>query len=1410
MFDKFFNSSTKQPKKLCYQTTLKEKDGLRSKLIKAVSEILPTHYVSEKTLQSRLEKLGSSKSLKLLIQQLPEKKISRSGELGEILATEYVNDELEYEIPIKKLRHKDSREQSLRGDDLIGFIDKENSLKFLKGEVKSRERITLSVIKELEEQLEKDQGRPDRHSLLFIAERLRELNNTSLADKIEGILAKESIKQEDIKHLGFTFSGNCPKQIHLKNLEEYNGKFKRILVGLHIEDHQNFIKTVYQEAVTEKSIRQIVNRETKDKEKSLSLEELIKPEFRGRLLARGLARGMIWKDGHVPKDGPNFSTELTEDLLDYGYALFSIALQKLESEANKALLEKTFLIAGESIESVVKKGIPLDSYRGYHTLASAIAFHLAGYSARSYCMIPKDFETSLNISHIEHSLIYLLRRDLYNFRNWVKKIIYEDISVKINNESLNDDLIQQLAIEKNFLSAMAYLEFALKTGDSLLIDKTILKLNNGISVAKDFSHVPMWWENFMAKSLVKDLWEHTLYKVMPEDKEANWNQLRQLFISSLYMREKSEIDLWPSQLEAGKRCFNEKDDLVVTLPTSAGKTRIAEMCILRSLSLNKRIIYITPLRALSAQTERTLSETFVPLDFTVSSLYGAIGSTGIDVDTLNNQDIVVSTPEKLSFALKNDPQILDDVGLVIFDEGHTIGLGEREINYEILIQKILKRKDSDHRRLVCLSAMFPQGEKLNEYTNWIRQDSPGDPIQSDWKPTRQRFGIVEWKSTYARLDFTIGSEKPFIPKFIEGKPPQSRRRNSFPQDKNELVLASAWKQVSEGYRVLIYCPIKRSVKSLAELALKLKTQGYMTSLVDTSSEQSQKLIDDAIKLGNEWLGEDHIAIKCLKLGIAVHHAGLPRPFLQSVEHLIRENICKVIISSPTLAQGLNLSASCLIVHSIYRNQELVPKKEFLNVIGRVGRAFVDIDGIVLFPVHESDSQEKEKKIIEWNKLIKSSQVENIRSGFFLLVEKLVNLISNSKGYDKDKMLEYLLSNQGIEIWKTPTKPDNILEEDIKRWPEYLSYLDVAILSLADNLEADFDQLPQILDEILKGSLWQRQMNLISEKNQKLHQEIIKQRTSWIWSNTNAKQRKGFFSAGVGVECGKYIDEHKEMIRNLLYAEQYIKGIHIEEIKKEFFKAIVNFADLAFKQASFKPYKFCKCWQDVLKEWLLGSSASEIIQLGGKETVPFIQDALIYKLVWAIEAVFNQSKYTKKLKDILPEVQDIYNDRDLTDIEFKVTSLALECGTLNLSECILIKSGLNSRLTAREAVKKGQGKFEDYNSMMEWLSKLPRDENWPTPETAKEWKKFIDRNSEKKKKLEIKTWTASCNWSDQLDEIPQIGTKLRIKVSGKELFVLSPDFKSLGNVIGNQNDVSDSANIWATVISKNDLEITCIE
>ena len=99
----------------------------------------------------------------------------------------------------------------------------------------------------------------------------------------------------------------------------------------------------------------------------------------------------------------------------------------------------------------------------------------------------------------------------------------------------------------------------------------------------------------------------------------------------------------------------------------------------------------------------------------MSSLYGAAGVTLEDVRTLQTAQIVVATPEKLDFSMRQDPSVLDDVGLVVLDEGHMIGESTREVRYEVLVQRLLSRSDAGRRRIVCLSAVFGEGETFTDF-----------------------------------------------------------------------------------------------------------------------------------------------------------------------------------------------------------------------------------------------------------------------------------------------------------------------------------------------------------------------------------------------------------------------------------------------------------------------------------------------------------------------------------------------------------------------------------------------------------------------------------------------------------------------------------------------------------------------
>lgn len=124
-----------------------------------------------------------------------------------------------------------------------------------------------------------------------------------------------------------------------------------------------------------------------------ALDQAVLPQARGRLLARGLARGMIWRDGLLPEGGPPFSEDLTADLLDFGYSILALALELRDANRQRQreqLFEtrEALLVSAQALESAVRRGDPLHPDHGRHLVVCAATYHLAGYAAQSFSLLP--------------------------------------------------------------------------------------------------------------------------------------------------------------------------------------------------------------------------------------------------------------------------------------------------------------------------------------------------------------------------------------------------------------------------------------------------------------------------------------------------------------------------------------------------------------------------------------------------------------------------------------------------------------------------------------------------------------------------------------------------------------------------------------------------------------------------------------------------------------------------------------------------------------------------------------------------------------------------------------------------------------------------------------------------------------
>ena len=226
---------------------LTEKVNARDEILPELVSTLHDHYDARARFLERAARLGYDRAVEVIRQRLPTTAIARSGDVGEILATEYVNSSLPFVIPINRLQWKDGRNTALRGEDLIGFRLKSDGKldALLKGECKSRIGLYDDAMAEAVTKLCEHNGRPSPHTLMYLADRLKELGQTAAAEVLEDYAILGGTFP--ITHFIFTLSGNAPQTtIQTALTGTYLPGIERQVVGLVIVDHKDFIEAIFE------------------------------------------------------------------------------------------------------------------------------------------------------------------------------------------------------------------------------------------------------------------------------------------------------------------------------------------------------------------------------------------------------------------------------------------------------------------------------------------------------------------------------------------------------------------------------------------------------------------------------------------------------------------------------------------------------------------------------------------------------------------------------------------------------------------------------------------------------------------------------------------------------------------------------------------------------------------------------------------------------------------------------------------------------------------------------------------------------------------------------------------------------------------------------------------------------------
>lgn len=439
-------------------------------------------------------------------------------------------------------------------------------------------------------------------------------------------------------------------------------------------------------------------------------------------------------------------------------------------------------------------------------------------------------------------------------------------------------------------------------------------------------------------------------------------------------------------------CVENEQSVLVSAHTSAGKTVVAEYAIAKSLKNGQRVIYTTPIKALSNQKYREFEDQF-----------GDVGLITGDVTNNPSASCLIMTTEILRQMLFRGNEIMREVGWVIFDEIHYMRDKERGVVWE---ETIILLPDNVH--YVFLSATIPNARQFAEWISYIHHQTC-HVVYTDYRPVPLEHhvyagGLIykvvdsEGKLNQDKFETAMSCLKPPAPK--DGGNEAKRRR--FLDDKEQS--ANNLERVIKAAKSKNFVPIivfSFSKKECETHATRFNKENFNS---DEDKEKVQIIFNEAIKVLSDEdrkLPQVNKAIGLLKSGIGVHHGGLLPIIKEITEILFGEGLIKVLFATETFAMGLNMPARTVIFSSIrkydgkdFRN---ISSGEFIQMSGRAGRRGLDDRGIVILMLDEKISSEVGKNLL-------LGQPDPLNSAFHLTYNMVLNLI-RVEGVNPDYMLQ---------------------------------------------------------------------------------------------------------------------------------------------------------------------------------------------------------------------------------------------------------------------------------------------------------------------------------------------------------------------------------------------------------------------
>ncbi len=359
----------------------------------------------------------------------------------------------------------------------------------------------------------------------------------------------------------------------------------------------------------------------------------------------------------------------------------------------------------------------------------------------------------------------------------------------------------------------------------------------------------------------------------------------------LSVTDNMDFELYEHQEKAIAYIKGNKN-VIVSVPTASGKTLIAYVAIYNTFLNKKKSMYIVPLRSLAMEKFSELQK----LRSLGARVTISMGDYDVSPSFIKNYDVIVCTSERADSMIHKDPDILNDFGIVIFDEIHLISDETRGPRLETVISSLLYLNPD-----IILVGLSATVSNIKEVAEWMNAET----VISDFRAVPLETGIIY------KHNLIKGDKKEYL------------------GSKDEMVLIDD--NIKNGGQCIIFRNSRRSTEKYTDILMSNFNFNNEINNMDFSIEQfNEKMLD------------------MISHGVIYHHAGLSNEQRTIIEKLFKGGFIKIIVATPTLAAGVNLPARMVIIRDITRFSDGYSKPisniEIQQMLGRSGRPKYDKKG----------------------------------------------------------------------------------------------------------------------------------------------------------------------------------------------------------------------------------------------------------------------------------------------------------------------------------------------------------------------------------------------------------------------------------------------------------------------------------